>query len=263
MIAVADATPGSIAFNTAGYYKNVLLPPEQWRRWGDDPAQGMWVLRRWVFVQGMDSPGGDIGHIDLAWTFGFSDPRNHASRASRMFSTLRTLLEGSRTGVALDALMRTYRDTNDDLTSRYQRQRAAAARDLPDPEDPRQLGRLWMQRNDLRGYVLLGDPVARLGVKPQAAATREEPREPVVAPIAREPEVLAMATEVTSSSAEILAPPPAITRSGSDARERAVLALLHGDEAPRNIAMRSGVTVAELFVWLDRYREAGRSGLAE
>jgi len=76
-------------------------------------------------------------------------------------------------GGALDALMRTYRDTNDDLTSRYQRQRAAVARDQPDPEDARQLGRLWMQRNDLRGYVLLGDPAARLGVKPQTAATRD------------------------------------------------------------------------------------------
>lgn len=204
-----------------------------------------------------------IGHIDLAWTFGFVDAQRLNSRASRVFSTLRTLLEGGRAGVALDALMRTYRDTNDDLTSSHQRQRAAAARELPDPEDPRQLGRLWMQRNDLRGYVLLGDPAARLAVQPRQAANREASREPVTAPIAREPEVMAMATEETYSSAEILAHPPASARSGSTTRERAVLALLHGDEAPRSIAMRSGVTVAELFVWLDRYREAGRSGLAE
>jgi hypothetical protein len=63
MIAVADATPGCIAFNTAGYYKNVLKPRDQWRPWGEGPAQGLWVLRRWVFVQGMDSPGGDIGDL--------------------------------------------------------------------------------------------------------------------------------------------------------------------------------------------------------
>jgi hypothetical protein len=199
-----------------------------------------------------------IGHIDLAWTFGFSDAQNQGSRASRMFSTLRTLLEGARAGVALDGLMRTYRDTNDDLTSRYQRQRAAAAREQPDPEDPRQLGRLWMQRNDLRGYVLLGDPAARLGVKPQPAATREEPRESV----AREPEAGASAVVLDAAEhAAVLVDPPTIDDSAAAGRERAVLGLLHGDEAPRTIAMRHGVTVAELFVWLDRYRAAGRCGL--
>jgi hypothetical protein len=50
--------------------------------------------------------------------------------------------------------------------------------------------------------------------------------------------------------------------SGVTARERAVLALLHGDEAPRTIAARCGISVSELFRWLDRYRDAGRGGLA-
>ncbi len=169
-----------------------------------------------------------FGHIDLAWSFGFLDPMNDTSRASRVFSSLRILLDGGRAGVALDALMRIYRDTNDDLTARYQRQRQAAARGEADPEDPRQLGRLWMQRNDLRGYVLLGDPAARLSLKQRA-----HPRVP--------------------SSVDLPAGDP----------ERAVLALLHGDEAPRAIAARFGISVAELFVWLDKVRVAGRCGLAE
>ena len=167
-----------------------------------------------------------VGHIDLAWSFGYLDPASDASRASRVFASLRVLLDGGRAGVALDALMRIYRDTNDDLTARYHRQRQAAARGAPDPEDPRQLGRLWMQRNDLRGYVLLGDPAVRLAL-PQP--TRR-------------------------------APPVAVDARAADP-ERAVLALLHGDEAPRAIATRFGITVAELFVWLDSYRDAGRRGL--
>ena len=44
-------------------------------------------------------------------------------------------------------------------------------------------------------------------------------------------------------------------------RERAVLALLRGDEAPRSIAMRFGLPVEEVFYWLDVYREAGRRSL--
>lgn len=234
-----------------------------------------------------------IGHVDLAWTFAFTDPASRDSRASRIFSTLRTLLAGGRAGVALDALMRTYRDTNDDLMSRYHRQRDAAAHREPDPEDPRRLGRLWLQRNDLRGYVLLGDPAVRLAVAPSQPARRDDP--PALplpdgrpraapslpaAPPASPPEVRASPSEVRAAAApderprarprRPEPPPPAAPASArptepphpADASpERAVLALLHGDESPREIATRFGISVAELFVWLDRYRHAGRRGL--
>lgn len=45
-------------------------------------------------------------------------------------------------------------------------------------------------------------------------------------------------------------------------RERAVLAMLRGDEAPRGIAVRFGLPLEEIFYWLDVYREAGRRSLA-
>jgi hypothetical protein len=105
-----------------------------------------------------------IGHMDLAWTFGFTDPGGKQSRASRLHATQRAIVGGSRVGVGLDALMHAYREINDELMARYQTQRDALARGQSDPVDPRQLGDGWMQRNDLRGYVLLGDPAARLGV---------------------------------------------------------------------------------------------------
>ena len=44
-------------------------------------------------------------------------------------------------------------------------------------------------------------------------------------------------------------------------RERAVLAMLRGDEAPRSIAVRFGLPLEEIFYWLDVYREAGRRAL--
>lgn len=44
-------------------------------------------------------------------------------------------------------------------------------------------------------------------------------------------------------------------------RERAVFALLRGDEAPRSIAARLGVSLDDLFDWLELYRDAGRRAL--
>jgi hypothetical protein len=104
-----------------------------------------------------------IGHVDLAWTYSFSDPRNLARRVpARILSVLDAWLRRARAGVALDALMRFYREANDALMERYQAQADAQVDGLPDPTDPAERAQLWMLRNDLRGYVLLGDPAARL-----------------------------------------------------------------------------------------------------
>ena len=313
-----------------------------------------------------------IGHMDLAWTFGFCDPESKRSRASRMLATQRAILAGGRVGVGLDALMHAYRETNDDLMARYQLQRDALARDQADPVSPKLLGELWMQRNDLRGYVLLGDPAARLAVvggkpatlaeNPDLDARRPPPIEvrsptpaspvethvvPAAPPELRDPTPAASPTpapQVIADPAPELrdptpaasplepprdtpeapstrppppvipevvmtppappqpspgptqpfapppelhvmpAPPPAMPAYAAPAatgaapmgavirpralenpeialRERAVLALLRGDEAPRSIAMRFGLPVEEVFYWLDVYREAGRRSL--
>lgn len=367
-----------------------------------------------------EGPLAVVGHMDLAWTFGFTDPSSKRSRASRMFSTLRALLAGSRVGVGVDALMRVYRETNDDLMARYQLQREAQSRGLDDPVDPRQLGHLWMQRNDLRGYVLLGDPATRLPVRssnaavmataataaarpeelrssppPAASDSQDTSKQTAPAPSEREPEEVSgrgvdgptptvsasesapddepahaparapapapaptqratstpalehavyaaapVARAVAQPAPEPYAPPaprahapaaasyapavppsyqappmtdpphnapqhatiqapaqtpaasqhgqgghggyaappppqhpppppgaaplPAMTRPRSlenphvALRERAVLALIRGDEAPRSIAVRFGIPLEELFYWLDVYRESGR-----
>ena len=45
-------------------------------------------------------------------------------------------------------------------------------------------------------------------------------------------------------------------------QERAVLAFLRGDEAPRRIAARVGVSLDDLYDMARVYREAGRYALA-
>ncbi|WP_233587971.1 hypothetical protein [Corallococcus sp. CA049B] len=107
-----------------------------------------------------------IGHSDLAWTYGYVEPTDvYRSRASRITSALEVLANGSRAGVALDALMRFYRDVNESLMADYQARQEALTFGQPDPVEPRSLGHRWMLRNDLRGYILLGDPAARLALR--------------------------------------------------------------------------------------------------
>lgn len=107
-----------------------------------------------------------IGHSDLAWTLSFTEADNTASsRASRFLSALEVLVNGSRAGVALAALMRAYQAVNESLMANYQAREDALLYGTPDPTDPVRHGLLWMMRNDLRGYLLLGDPAARLSLK--------------------------------------------------------------------------------------------------
>lgn len=352
-----------------------------------------------------------VGHVDLAWTFGFADPIHERSRASRSFASLQALLAGRRVGVAIDALMHGFRDLDAELASNDRARRDALARDEPDPIAPRAHGRLWMHHSDLRGHLLLGDPAARVAVKSHRLASQERspsptptrpaaaapppasepglpapspsppsPRaEPPAPPIAPPPDIPApaptpprdpprtpeapaerpplatpaavaptlaapqeplappappaeplaaapspssapprhevpMSTPQTpppahpsdlshapvasptappahspfpahssapppapphpsSYPAHSYAPPPGAAPLGAMVRprtlenpeialrERAVLAMLRGDEAPRSIAVRFGLPLEEVFYWLDVYREAGRKAL--
>jgi hypothetical protein len=107
-----------------------------------------------------------IGHGDLAWAVSYTDPDNpNRGRVSRFLELLETLAEGSRVGVALDVLMGYYREVNDSVMAQYQLREDAAVRRKPDPINPARLGWQWMLRNDLRGYLLLGDPAVRLPLK--------------------------------------------------------------------------------------------------
>lgn len=104
-----------------------------------------------------------ISHLDLAWTYGFSGGLGQSeSRASRLLGPIEKIVQGSRAGVALGRLMQEYGEINDDLMREYQLDRDARADGRPSPVDPVEMAHTWMLRNDLRGYILLGDPAVRL-----------------------------------------------------------------------------------------------------
>lgn len=118
-----------------------------------------------------------IAHLDLAWTYSFSGARSPSeTRRSRILTPLWSLVAGSRAGVALGKLMHEYAEVNDDLMREYQLEKDALADRRPSPVKPADQARRWMLRNDLRGYVLLGDPAARLPLR--QGALREAGRLP-------------------------------------------------------------------------------------
>ena len=84
-----------------------------------------------------EGPLAVIGHSDLAWVFGFAEGNGVSqSRASRIVSVLEVLANGSRAGVALDALMSVYRDVNDGLMADYQTRQDALTEGRRDPVEP-------------------------------------------------------------------------------------------------------------------------------
>ncbi len=207
-----------------------------------------------------------IGHMDLAWSYGFADTgrrkpgRLPKSRSARMMSALKAWVQGARAGIALDALLRFYRETNDALTVSYQAQADARVWQRPDPTDPIERSHLWMLRNDLRGYVLLGDPAARLPQAGPAApgttaapGTAAAPGTVAVSPMTPPSVTMGRAYEVPGTAEAA----PAVAR---DRAQAAVQALLAGDEAPRAIAARAGVSLNTLWDWLEASRKASRGG---
>jgi len=153
--------------------------------YGGKPANVLQSLPSWgerPFVAALpqaalSNPAGPlavIGHVDLAWSYGFSGSYKYSeSRKLRFSSVLDVMVQGSRAGIALDALARFYRDTNDSLMAHFQLE---ADEEGVNPEivaDRVERGHLWMLRNDLRGYVLLGDPAVRLPLRQNVVAAQD------------------------------------------------------------------------------------------
>jgi hypothetical protein len=170
-----------------------------------------------------------IGHVDLAWSYGFSGGKMYSeSRKVRFLSALEVMAQGSRAGVALDALSRFYRETNDALMAHFQLEADAQGAKTESVADRVERGQLWMLRHDLRGYVLLGDPAARLPLQQNVVGVLNQ--------------AYSIAAEHPSDSVS------------SNVKEAAVQAMIQGDEAPRAIAHRAGVSLETLWLWVDAYR---------
>ncbi len=178
------------------------------------------------------SPGGPlafVGHVDLAWSYSFAELDGGKERAQpgRFVATVEEMLRGSRVGVALRAMYDHLARTNRNLTDRLEEDRAGRL-----PLDPAAYGHLWMQRQDLAAYILLGDPAARL--------PRPEPR----------------AKAHTGPVSVGDGPLPDLDRL-----ERSICQLLLGQHSVPEAARALGLDPAELQRLASAYREAGAAAL--
>ncbi|APR75295.1 Hypothetical protein A7982_00641 [Minicystis rosea] len=190
----------------------------------------------------LESPNGPlavIGHVDLAWASSYLDATTLSrGRPGRFIDVARALADGGRVGAACFELLRFWNGVDAHLAMLY------GDDERPEDDARRALkARLWMLRNDLRGYVLLGDPAARLPISSAARAMAD-----------------AMGMPSSMERSMDTWRPPAL-----DAKqmEKAVLEALLGRELPSAIARRNGVEKAELQRWVTAYEEAGRAALAK
>jgi hypothetical protein len=182
-----------------------------------------------------DGPLAFIGHIDLAWAYSFFDlddrPRR---RPGRIAGVIQALLNGHRSGVAVRKIMQGFAEVNTELTA-LDDARARTGRPPLDDHDQVRRGHLWMLRQDLAGYALLGDPASRLPLLGGRDDGARAPR--------------------TASELRADGHAAAVVRA-----ESAVLAILRGDPVA-DAARRHGMDPAELDRLLAIFCAAGRVAL--
>jgi hypothetical protein len=191
-----------------------------------------------------DGPLAVIGHVDLAWSYSFEEldgsagPRN---RVRRFTSVLAYALRRDRVGVAFRELASCAIAADTELLALYARQAVLAAA-APDPAFASRLGHLWMLRHDLLGYLLLGDPAARLPITPAPVAAAQ-PLTP---------------QDLFGFAVMPAAPSPALS---IEALEQAIVRVLAGERADA-VAAAHRLDRAELERLAGLYRAAGRAAIA-
>lgn len=209
-----------------------------------------------------DGPLAVMGHVDLAWTFSFQDG-SKKFRPSRFHNVFRGIVEHSRIGCSFNDLQLIFNDVNADLAEmveteeRYRRRNEA----LPDAKTrPIKKVGLWMLRQDLAAYVLLGDPAARV----TATASAEEVRKPVPSIVATNSGDTKTINAAAGDEPDVLGDAPAATNpllKLDPAQVEAVIFASLGAETLNAIAQQLGATREDLDAWLNVYQAGGRSAV--
>lgn len=197
-----------------------------------------------------------IGHIDLAWNYSYDelDSKTHYARPGRYIDVLRSLLEGNRVGLAFRELMRFFGQVNTALTSRID-QTVAGKVVAPSPEEEATRGHLWMLRQDLAGYMLLGDPAVRMAIDPSLV---EKPKAPEPPPGDIFSVLGIPGLGGPSPSASPGAPASALS---TDKLEKAIAQLLCEAKTAEQIAQDTPIDIDELRRLAKQYSAAGRQGI--
>ncbi|QRK10609.1 hypothetical protein JQX13_11270 [Archangium violaceum] len=180
-----------------------------------------------------------IGHVDLAWTFSFREDDSPAKkRPGRFIEPLKSMLRSNRVGIGFRELYRYLALTDTELSSIHDddvRTGATASND-----ELIRRGYLWMMRQDIAGYVMLGDPAVRLPVEERRAKLATPPALPVPHEVVKAPAKLPLAVEKL---------------------EEAIGYILSGERSMKELSTEYGIERRELERLADIYCKAGRAAL--
>ncbi len=204
------------------------------------------------------NPNGPLaiyGHFDLAWSFSFESPRgtrsHPISRAKSFFTPLAKLLQKERAGAAFLALQLELGRVNAEINTTYAAAQLNAGTVHGAPETTA-LSNLWMLREDLGHYVLLGDPAVRLPLSKPRKRTHDELMSSIFGGFVTNP----------TSSTSRQAPEP-VGEQAARTMELAVLTLLKDGSQLDSVSKKFAVSPTKLRAWAQIYRDAGRKALAE
>jgi hypothetical protein len=203
-----------------------------------------------VVLAHREGPLGVVGHVDLAWTYGYqgvdeANPRDIRAEPGSYYDVLRMVLSGHRLGAAVASLSDKAQQIGTHLVSLY-----GSAGSGGGAEQQLLRSWLWMRYLDLSGYILLGDPACQIPTG--AARVLGEP-----------PGLGTSATSAPSATSATSGTTPPVVRPPVERMEAAVLAFLQQRKSPIEIAREAGIHLTKLERWLEIYKEAGRRALAE
>jgi hypothetical protein len=98
-----------------------------------------------------------IGHVDRTWNYSF-EPPGAGAQLLPFENAVGRILTGQPVGFAMKDFRERYASLSTTLSSLLEEQSYGGV--VPD----RELVSAWVERNDAEGYVVLGDPAARLRV---------------------------------------------------------------------------------------------------
>jgi hypothetical protein len=215
-----------------------------------------------------DGPLAVMGHVDLAWTFSFQDGSKQF-KSSRFHNVFRGIVEHARVGSSFFDLQRVFVDVNGELTTMFDQEAKAQRtnKTLPDAKT-RALKKasLWMLRQDLTAYVLLGDPAARITASASPEEVRKVPSIVTKSAAAKpDTEMRASASTAPTDGAGSPGETPEATggvlASMDPAQIEAVVFATVGDAAMDAAAKHFGASRPELDAWVKAYKEGGRAAV--
>lgn len=187
-----------------------------------------------------------IGHVDLAWTFSFREDDSPAKkRPGRFINTLKTMLKSDRVGIGFRELYRYLALTDSEIASIYDEDVRTKA--TPGHDELIRRGYLWMMRQDISGYVLLGDPAVRLPVEWKRPGRVQPPAPP--------PSYAAVTPTPPTPGAPAPLPLPV------DKLEEAIGHVMTGERSLKELAAQYGIERRELERLATVYCKAGRAAL--